>query len=122
MLDCKLSRNEKATIMDATPRMTQDMERSSGFSPRLASRSAMLQTHFLKIDFIIANLLANVQHSTTCFLTTKILARQSRNQIRKRIFTTKDAKSTKFESIKKNESFVAFVRFVVRSFFVYPAT
>src|SRR5262245_39825384 len=41
----------------------------------------------------------------------------------KQIFTTKDAKSTKFESIKKNESFVAFVRFVVRSYFlVYPAT
>src|SRR5262244_474618 len=65
MLDCKLSRNEKAMTMDATPRMTQDMERTSGFSPRRASRSAMLQTHFLKTDFIIANLLTNVQHSTT---------------------------------------------------------
>src|SRR5215813_1053697 len=65
MLDCKLSRNEKAMTMDATPRMTQDMERSSGFSPRRASRTAMLQTHFLKTDFIIANLLTNVQHSTT---------------------------------------------------------
>src|SRR5262245_32440248 len=52
-LDCKLSRNEKATTMDTTPRTTQDMARSSGFSPRLASRSAMLQTHFLKIDFIM---------------------------------------------------------------------
>ena len=39
--------------MEATPRMTQDIERSSGFKPRRASRSAMLQTHFLKIDPII---------------------------------------------------------------------
>src|SRR5262249_17308370 len=46
------------------------------------------------------------------------LPQRSRNQTRNRFFTTKITKNTKFESIKKNESFVAFVRFVVRSYFL----
>src|SRR5215831_18831087 len=45
----------------------------------------------------------------------KALPQRSCNQTRNRFFTTKITKNTKFESIKKSESFVAFVRFVVRS-------
>ena len=56
MLDCKLSRNENAMTMDATPRMTQDMESRSGFKPRRASRSAIFQTHILQMDLMIAGL------------------------------------------------------------------
>jgi hypothetical protein len=60
---------------------------------------------------------------TLISFTTKIIARRSRNQNRKGHCTTKNAKSTKFESMKKTKSFVAFVRFVVTSYLlVYPTT
>src|SRR5438046_6340047 len=52
ILDCKLSRNEKAVTTEATPRITHNIERSSGLRPRRASRRAMRQTHFLKTGFM----------------------------------------------------------------------
>src|SRR5262245_1613819 len=83
---------------------------------RLSGLSAMvLHQH--------SNVLSYSLTVTLISFTTKIIARRRRNQNRKGHCTTKDAKSTKFESIKKTESFVTLVRVVVRShFFAYRVT
>ena len=50
--------------------------------------------------------------------TTKGLARLRRNQIGKKMFTTKDTKITKLGSLKYPKPFVSFVNFVVRPYFL----